>query len=227
MPLYGRRLRLCQVEYALAALAWKFLISQVQAMEQNSLAWLAAYQTQLWSLGLVVFGAIVSRTMRLRPRLQYSVNHSANLLVEEPLIDPEGKKLADRQLVRTASIVVSNAGLQAAKNVEVAFNWKPPILNVQPPRAYTDLPSPFDRHSIKFDSFAPGEQVTISIMSINAELPVMTAVRSDDCQGKPISMQPQRVWPFGVNLALFALLIMGLCTTVYLLLTGISYLISK
>lgn len=196
-------------------------------MGQNIQTWLAAYQTQLWSLGLVIFGAVVSRVMRLRPQLQYSVNHSANLLVEAPLITPDGEKVADRQLVRTASIIVGNIGLQAANNVEIAFNWKPPILNVQPPRAYSDVPSPFDRYSIKFDSFAPGEHTTISIMSINAELPVMTAVRSDECQGKLINMEPQRIWSKGVIGLLTTFLILGMCTALYLLISSITYLTSR
>lgn len=165
----------------------------------------------------MIFGALVTRLTRLRPRLQFSINHSANLLVEEPLLDGEGNQIADRQLVRTASIVVGNVGLQPAKNVEVAFNWKPRILNVSPARAYVDVPSPFDRHSIKFDSFAPGEQVTIGIMSINAELPVMTAVRSDECQGKQITMAPQRVWPQWILYVGLALLTLGVATAVYLL----------
>lgn len=141
-------------------------------------------------------------------------------------MDKDGKKIADRQLVRTASIVVSNAGLQPARNVEVAFNWKPPILNVSPARSYSDVPSPFDRYSIKFDSLAPGEQVAIGIMSLNAELPLMTAVRSDDCQGQSINMVAQRVWPNWFLYSGAALYILGIGTVVYMFVRVVTYLAS-
>lgn len=192
-------------------------------MNSQLLASIAPYQTQIWSLLVVVFGATVNRVMRLRPKLQYSVRHASNILVDEPLLDADGKQIRPRQIVRTASIVVENSGLQAARNVEVAFNWKPPILNVLPARAYTETSSPFDRYSIKFDSFAPGEQVTIDIMSINADLPIMTAVRSDDVQGQSISMEPQRVYPPVVRNTFAGLLMLGAASAVYLLITGIQF----
>ena len=47
-------------------------------------------QEQLWSVVVVVLGAIVGRVFRLKPRLLYSVGHSANILVEEPLIGNDG-----------------------------------------------------------------------------------------------------------------------------------------
>lgn len=165
---------------------------------------------------MVIIGALVSRAMRLRPRLHYSVHHSTNLLVDEPLFNKEGDQVAPRQLVRTASIVVSNGGLNPAKNAEVSFNWKPMILNVLPARSYSDVHSPFDRYSVKFDSMAPGEQVTIDIMSINAELPILTAVRCDECEGKAIKMAPQRVWPASFNFFASAFFLLGLGTAFYL-----------
>ncbi|MDH7972766.1 hypothetical protein QH494_11300 [Sphingomonas sp. AR_OL41] len=167
----------------------------------------------------MVFAAIVTRIMRLKPKLRYSIHHSANILVDQPLMDGDGKQIQTRQLIRTASIVVGNEGLQAAKGVEIAFNWKPTIMNITPARAFTDVSSSFDRYSLKFDSFAPGEQSTIEIMSFNAELPVMTAVRSDDSVGKLINMSPQRVWPAWFINSLVALLLLGGATLIYLIIT--------
>lgn len=186
-------------------------------MGQSIWTSLQPYQAQFWSLLVVVFGAVVTRLMRLKPKLLYSINHSTILLVDQPLLDQEGQQIAPRQHVRTASIFLENAGLNPAKNVEVAFNWKPAILNVLPARAYTDVTSALDRYSIKFDSLAPGEQVTIDIMAINAELPNMTAVRSEDCKGKAVNMAPQRVWSKWLLNSLLAFLILGLATAVYLL----------
>jgi hypothetical protein len=174
------------------------------------------HQTQLWSAVIVLFGALVARVFRLRPKLIFSVGHSTNLIVEQRLMDADGTQVAPRQMVRTASITVQNAGLQAAKAVELTFNWKPAIMNVWPARAYSDVVSPFDRYSLKFDSLAPGEVSTIEIMSVNAELPLLTSVRADECVGKMIKMAAQRVWPSWYLRILLSFLLIGVATTVFL-----------
>ena len=186
-------------------------------------SWAAAYQPQIWSVALVIIGTLVSRAMRLRPKLHYSVNHESSLLVDQPLFDKDGKQITARQIARTASIVVSNVGLNPAKNAEITFNWKPMILNVFPARSYSDVQSPFDRYSVKFDSMAPGEQVTIDIMSINADLPVLTSVRCDECEGKQIIMAPRRVWPNWFNYTATGILLLGLGTAFYLAIVLLQY----
>ncbi len=192
---------------------------------QQIVEFLGGYQPYIWSVVLVVVGALVNRAMRLRPLLTYSVHHASNVLVDQPLLGQDGNQIAARQMIRTASIVVGNAGLQSAKNVEVSFNWKPAILNVIPARSYTDLISPFDRYTVKFDSFAPHEQVTIDIISINADLPGLTAVRCDDCQAKEISMAPQRVWPNSLLLILTAMMLLGMATTVFFIIISVSKIV--
>jgi hypothetical protein len=174
------------------------------------------YQAQLGSIVTVIIGAFVTRFLRLRPKLFYSVKHSSNIIVEQPLLDPEGKQVSSNQIVRTASIVVENTGLHPAKGVEVAFNWKPQIMNIFPGRAFSEVPSALGRYSLKFDTLAPGEQTTIDIMAINAELPLMSAVRCDECQGKLINMAPQRVWPTWFLRVILAIMILGASTAVYL-----------
>lgn len=177
---------------------------------------IAAHQTEIWSIVTVILGSLIGRIFRLRPRLFYSVDHSTNILIDQPLLDHDGKQLAPSQLVRTASITVQNTGLNPARGVEVAFNWKPPILNLSPARAFAEVRSAFDRYSLKFDSFAPGESTTIEIMSINAELPMMTAVRSDDCVGQLINMAPQRVWPQWMLRSIALIMLVGAATLVYI-----------
>lgn len=187
---------------------------------------LAEYQVQIWSLGTVIFSALVARLLRLRPKLFYSIGHSTNLLVDQPLLDPQGVQISPRQLVRTASITISNGGLQPAKNVEVTFNWRPPILNISPARAFSNIDSPFDRYSVRFDSLAPHEQITLEIMSINAELPLMTSVRSEDCVAKMINMTPQRVWPNWFNISVGILLLLGMTTAIYLVIAIVQLAIN-
>lgn len=179
------------------------------------MVWLVAHEAQAWSLAVVLFGALVSRLFRLRARLTYSFGHSWDMLVDQPLIDAEGKELSKTQIARTASITVRNTGLLAAKAVEVTFNWRPMIFNVWPARSHSEATHSFDRYSLKFDSLAPGEQVTIEIMSINRLLPEITAVRSDDIVGKKVQMTQVRALPGWVNVAIAGLIILGASTAIY------------
>ncbi len=184
------------------------------------------YHQQLFSVALVVFATLVARVTRLRPRLQHSVKHAADLLVDEPLLAQDGTQIAQRQIVRMASIVVTNAGLQHATGAEVTFNWKPMILNVLPARSFTGSESTFDRYTVRFDSLSPGEQVTLDLMSINANLPPMTSVRCDECESKPINMTSQRVWPGWFYIWAKVVFFIGAATVIYLLIRFISFVLS-
>lgn len=184
------------------------------------------YQVQLWSLVTVIFGALVARAMRLRPKVNFSIHHSSSILVDEPLLDEQKNVISPNQIVKMASIVVVNSGLNPARGLEVAFNWKPRIMNVFPARAFSEIDSAFNRYSIKFDSLAPKEQTTINIMAINADLPAMTAVRCDECEGKEIAMGPQRIWPTWFLRGATAVLLVGLVSSVYLLIRILQTLAS-
>jgi hypothetical protein len=206
----------CLGRQATSRLACWLAITQTKNMGTTIFQFMVGHQAQIWSLVTVIVAALVTRILRLRPRLRYSVGHSANLLVMQPLLDENGKQIADRQIVRTASITLDNGGLQAAKSLEVTFNWKPPILNIWPARAFNESNSSFDRYSLKFDSLAPYEQLTIEIMSINQELPSLTVVRSEDCVGKMVHMSLQRVWPSWFNNSVGVALLFGCATLIYL-----------
>lgn len=174
------------------------------------------YSKEIFSLGSVFVAFVLNRLFRLRPNLIYSVRHSTNYIVDEPLKDADGKVVFDKQIVRTASIVSENTGLSAAKGVEFTFNWKPPIYNVWPGRAFSVEETGMGRWSIKLDTLAPGETFGIEILSINQELPLLSAVRSEDATGKLIVMEPQRQFSAAFNLFIGTMLIVGLVATVYL-----------
>lgn len=179
------------------------------------MSWLTAIAPKAIPFAVVLFGAILTRILRLRARLRYGIGHSFNMIVEEPLVGQNDEILADRQVVRTATITVVNVGKQPAKGAEVTFAFKPPIYNLWPARSFSEVPSPLGRHSIRFDSLSPGEQVAIHIMSINADLPIVTSVRSEESEGKLISMALQRVFPTWFNNLCFALILLGAGTLVY------------
>lgn len=188
---------------------------------------MVGHEAELWSAVTVLFGFLLNRIFRLKPRLTYSVGHSSNLIVEQPLLDSEGTQISPTQMVRTASITVSNSGLQPDKAVEITFNWKPTVLNVWPARRFEEATGAFGRYSLKLDSLAPGEQFTIEILGINAELPLITSVRSENCVGKLVSMAPQRVWPVWLTNTLIAFMVLGMVTTVYLAVSLIQFIANR
>jgi hypothetical protein len=187
---------------------------------------LQTYSKETFALVAVCFGFMMNRIFRLRPQLFYSVRHSSNYVVDQPLLDSEGKVLLQKQMVSTASIVSENAGLRAAKSVEFTFNWKPPIYTVFPGRAFDAEDTSMGRWSIKLDSLAPGEVFGIEIMSINQELPYLTAMRSEDAAGKLITMVPQRQFPAWFNRSVVALVILGLTAALYLIALLVEWLAS-
>ena len=177
---------------------------------------LQAYSKEAFAVVPVVLGFFINRIFRMRPKVLYSVRHTSNYVVDEPLLDSEGNVLQERQIVRTASIVSENAGLQAAKGVEYTFNWKPPIYTVFPGRAFTTEQTEMGRWSIRLDSLAPGEVFGIELMSINQDLPLISAMRSEETPGKLITMVPQREYPAWFNRTAFAILALGMVTLLYL-----------
>lgn len=180
------------------------------------------YSTEVWSVVLVLLTALVRHFTRLKPSLIYSVAHAANLLVDHEVEKEDGQKEPSRGLVRMASITIQNSGLKAATNTEVTLNWKPEILNVLPARAFDEKTTAFDRYTLKFESIAPAEQITIHMMSFNAELPATTSVRCDESVAKVRDMTLQRIWPRWINIGALALLALGAFSAFRILLTMIG-----
>ena len=179
-------------------------------------SFLVSHSAELWSLGAAVFSVVVNHLLRLRPRLRYSITHSTAMVVDQPLHDPKGQQVAAKQLLRLTTITIGNGGLQSAKGVELTFAFKPVIYNVRPMRRFEENVSGTGQFTLSFTSLAPSETLFVDIVAINADLPILTAVRADECVGKSVPMEPSRVWPTGVVRLLQFLLFLGLATAIYL-----------
>ena len=190
------------------------------------LQFVQTYSKETFAVVAVVVGFILNRVFRLRPKLLFSVTHSSNLPVAQPLLDNDGKVIQQNQLVRTASIYAENGGLQPATNVEFTFNWKPPIYTVNPGRAYSVEDTEAGRWVLRLGSLAPGEFFTIEILSINQDLPYLSSMRCDETAGKLIPMLPQRQYSSWFNRSVIALLLLGSVTALYLVGLLIEWLAS-
>nr|WP_315459223.1 hypothetical protein [uncultured Sphingorhabdus sp.] len=170
-------------------------------------------------------GWLLAQWLRRKPNLQYSVGHSWNHLVDQPLLDADGKVVAEQQLLRTASINVTNAGSESATSLEITFNWKPQNYNVWPARHFQTVINEDRRFTIKLESLAPNEFFRMEIMSTNAELPLLASVRCKECEGKLIPMGPQRIWPTWVIAFLLFLMGSGALALIYAAVSLVTWLI--
>lgn len=182
----------------------------------------APYAPQIFAVALVLLGAVVNRVLRLRPKLIYSVGHLSTVGVAVPPTLPDEQP--GRALLRSASIFVSNDGLQPAKSVEATFAFRPAAYHVHPMRTFREEAGAAGTFSLRFDSLAPSEQVRIEIVAFNQDLPLITAIRSDDCTGRAVEMMVQRVWPNWVIRTLAAAIFVGFATCIYLTFEAISWI---
>ncbi|MBP5100996.1 hypothetical protein, partial [Pseudomonas protegens] len=152
----------------------------------------------LETYGKEIFAVVVAAVPWLldrfkgKARLQYSQSHSHNFLVQQPLFNPEGELVREVQTANTRSFIVYNAGRETSTKVEIVFNWKP-VCNIWPLRHHAEYMMPDNRYAIVFDSLSPNERVSIHILAVNGELPMLTTVRSDQAVAEYVETQPMQV----------------------------------
>lgn len=176
-----------------------------------------SYSREIVGIFTVVLAFGLNRVFRPQAKLVYSVRHAFTFLVDEPLKDADGNQITPTQTINTASISISNLGIQPAKKVEITFNWKPMFLNVWPARHYDTKDAPSSRYSIILENMAPNEVFGMEILSINASLPGITSVRSEDCVATLVPMIPQPIQPRWRIILASALVVVGLAGTGYLI----------
>ncbi|WP_124420775.1 hypothetical protein [Pseudomonas sp. R2-60-08W] len=183
----------------------------------------------LETYGKEIFAVIVAAVPWLldrfkgKARLQYSQSHSHNFLVQQPLFNPDGELVREVQTANTRSFIVYNAGRETSTKVEIVFNWKP-ICNIWPLRHHTEHVMPDNRYAIVFDSLSPKENISIHILAVNGELPMLTTVRSDQAVAEYVETHPMQVISRFQIRVFTTMFYIGLFTCVYMLLLGVQKL---
>ncbi|SDX47456.1 hypothetical protein SAMN05518669_10515 [Variovorax sp. YR634] len=129
--------------------------------------------------------------------------------------------------VFTASVRLMNLGREPAKKVEVVFNWKPDLLNMWPIRAFEESIDNSRRYIIKFDSFAPKEELRIEVMNVNKPLPALLTVRCDQCVGQRMDIRWVRALPPAVIGLMQFLCFLGFGTSIYGLILLLQLLVLR
>lgn len=191
------------------------------------MTFLEIYGKEVVALFVPLLTWVLNTFFRAKARLFLANPHTFTFLVQTPLLDPQGNQIAPRQTVHTRSLMVWNAGKETATKVEWVFNWKPLCLNVWPSRHFQEHTEQDNRYVIIFESLAPNEYVGCELMSINADLPVLLTVRSDQCVAQTINMYPQPV-ASNVRRRIRAVLqFAGLALLVYLAILIVQFLVLK
>lgn len=164
---------------------------------------------------------------RAKAKLQVALPHQFNFIVQQPLLDAEGKQTQPTQMVKTSSFIIRNAGREPATKVELVFNWEPMCLNLWPVRHYEKHTEPDKRHVLIFDSLAPGESIGVEVLSVNVELPNLLTVRSAECVAQSINMYPQPVVSNVRRVVAVFLMALGLAAAIYLAILLVQFLVLR
>ena len=182
------------------------------------------YGKEIFSLASTTVVALINAAMKPRAKLTYGSPFSFTYLVQQPLVNEDGKQVKPTQTVATANILVQNTGREAAKNVEIVFNWEPLCLNVWPQRVMETTKQADGRYIVKLPTLAPKEFVHCNILALNAALPDLIHLRSEGGVAENIGYMTQAVISkIRIRIAL-TLMFLGAAATVYIVLTAAQLL---
>ena len=185
------------------------------------------YGKEIVSLLVPILTWMLNGVFKAKAKLQVALPHQFTFLVQQPLIDAEGKQVSPTQTVQTNSFIIRNAGREPASKVELVFNWKPMCLNLWPVRHYEEHVEPDNRYVLIFDSLAPNEVLGVEVLSVNYDLPNLVTVRSAECIAQNINMYPQPVVSQSVRVIATVLMALGLAAAVYLAIILVQFLVLK
>lgn len=118
-------------------------------------------------------------------------------------------------LVYTRDIWIQNVGRAVVTDVEVVLNYDPQHFEIWPQRNFATTTNPRGNYIIKLDSLNPGEWMVVSLLNVDAEIPIVTNVRWEGGQAKERPMAPQQVLPKWARALVAALLLVGVFSLIY------------
>jgi len=164
----------------------------------------------LLSILITVASALILRTLQPKGRIRYYSPHQFTFLV------PQANQ--NSLLVYTRSLRIENIGRDKATGIEIHHAFPPENFSVFPSFDYTISTNPERYHILKVPSLGPKEGFWLEILQTR-ELPMLVQVRSDAGQAKSANVGNFIVFPKWVYLILWALILIGLTTIVYLALS--------
>jgi hypothetical protein len=181
----------------------------------------AQYSSEFVSFGLTLLTGVIYWLVQGRAKVRWGVQHGFAHKLANRVAD-DGSPMPD-VLVYTSAILFINTGRIPAKNVEITLNYKPDSLAVWPDRQYLQQDNPDKRPVVRFESLAPREQLTINLLSVGVAVPDLLTVRAENALPKQIPLGPARMFSKPVQVALIVLLMLGILTAFYALITTVAW----
>jgi hypothetical protein len=186
---------------------------------------LLTYSKEIASLASPIIAWVLATYLGRRVKLLLDYRHAFNFLLQVPTRAPDGTVINPTTMVRTASVSVFNNGRAPATKVEVVFNWQPQHFNIWPSRHYEVKLSPDRRFSVFFENLAAKEVVGFELLAVNADLPEILSVRSEQGLAHRRALVPWPVPPMWRVRAIQVLAGFGIAALVYLAFSAVQLLV--
>ncbi|UKK92053.1 hypothetical protein L7D45_09030 [Brucella pseudogrignonensis] len=168
------------------------------------------------AIAIFVVTAWLKNRLDPKGKLVWSVSHQHYYRI--PRLDAEGSFS-----VRTQQVWFQNLGRKPIESVEIVFNWKPQHLEVWEPRQYEMSSTPDGRLVLSLPNLSSKEWFTVSMIDTFGDIPEVLSVRWKGGIGQNITMVPMQVHSKAVLLALWALILLGSTTIIFLILRAGIY----
>ena len=165
-------------------------------------------------------GAALNRALERRPKLVTYLAHSSAVTVRPP----DGQSIT----VHSHSIVVWNGGRQPAKNVRIGHHVLPDF-SVYPSVDYQVVELPGGGSDIMFPTLVSGEQITVTYLYFPPLLwsGVNAQTKSDEGFAQVVTMLPTRTFPAWLGRLAWALIFVGACAVMVLLVEAVGWVIAR
>jgi hypothetical protein len=174
--------------------------------------------------GAIAFGfqillAIMYWIFRPRAKVLWAVSHQNNFPMPATQGRPPG-------VICVVQIWVQNDGRSVADKVDIAFEYEPEHLKIDPRRQFEIVEHHGAGHIIRLDHLNPQELVAFSMIRADALPPLVTSIRWHGGEAKLVPVAPGRTYPMWwikVRIVMFGI---GLFAVLYSVVRVAQFLIT-
>ncbi|MBZ5760298.1 hypothetical protein LAV84_07015 [Rhizobium sp. VS19-DR104.2] len=174
------------------------------------------------TIAATIISLVATQILAAKGKLRWSNRHAHSFLL------PNAGQNGSQLIVHTREVWITNTGRSALEDIEIVWNWRPQHLELWNPREFTEIALPNNRFAIQVPNLAGKEFFSVSILSVGPDpLPEILNIRSKNDIAKMLPLLPTRQFPAWFNYCGLALIVIGIGTVFYALLTAAAILLGK
>lgn len=179
---------------------------------------LTPYKAEITAVALPLVGGYIRYLASPRAKILYSKSHGFvySPRTQDGAIHP----------VYTESYFFQNKGRKKSEEVEIVLGRRPQNFAIWPQRDYSTIENPEGFFVIKTQNLSRNEHFTLNLLEFEAQPPYVTNVRTADGISKQIAMAPLQVFPKWFNLFAALLFFVGLCSSLYLIIELLDFVLN-